>query len=308
MQDRRLIRLAERQFGVFSRKQAVDLGYSRAAIHWKLASGDWVRVVGPVYRFAGNCTAWAQHAFAATLLGGKGTALSHFTAAFLFRLDGLSDTAPRPVDLTVPRHRGTSAPGLRIHRSTLEIPTVYVRRFPVTSLARTLVDLSQSLSSEALEFALDSAQRQFHRVDEWLLRHFDRLPCPPPPGVATLRDLLALRTDGHTDSPLEVRIRRALRATTLPRPTLRHQVFDDAGYVMRLDFAWPLHKVALHVDGYRWHHQRERFERDARQRTRLAALGWTSLIVTRRSLESDEWLHALARLLAERAPQLRLAV
>lgn len=134
--------------------------------------------------------------------------------------------------------------------------------------------------------------------------------CPPPPphGVATLRELLALRLDGFTDSPLEVKVRAALRRTALPRPTLRHEVFDQSGYVMRLDFCWPQHRVALHVDSYRWHHQRARFERDAHQRARLAALGWASLTVTRGSLEGPEWLIALATTLEERAPQLRLAM
>lgn len=261
-----------------------------------------------VYRLAGTPVTWGQHAFGATLLAGPGSALSHHAAAFLFRLDGLCDRAPRPIDLSVPRNRHLADPHLRVHRSSLDFPVVRLGRYPVTALARTLIDLSASLSSEALEFALDSAQRQFHRVDEWLTRAFARLPRPVPHGVGVLRELLALRTDGFTDSPLEVKVRRALRATRLPQPALRREAHDDAGYVMRLDFSWYHHKVALHVDGYRWHHQRERFERDARQRSRLAALGWTSLVVTRALFESGQWLVDLARTLADREPQLALAV
>lgn len=261
-----------------------------------------------VYRLAGTPVTWGQFAFGATLLAGPGSALSHHAAAFLFRLDGLCDRPPRPIDITVPRNRHLADDALRVHRSTLDFPVVWLRRYPVTALARTLLDLSATLTSEALEFALDSAQRQFHRVDEWLTRAIARLPRPAPHGVAVLRELLDLRTDGFTDSPLEVKVRRALRASTLPRPTLRHEVHDDAGYIARLDFAWPMHRVALHVDGYRWHHQRQRFERDARQRARLAALGWTSLVVTRELFDSGDWLHALRRALADHEPQLALAV
>lgn len=300
--------LAQRQFGVFSREQATRCGFSRSAIQWRLDCGEWIRVMSQVYRLAGTPVTWAQFAFGATLLAGSSSALSHYAAAFLFRLDGLCDRAPRPIDLTTRPDRRVRADGLRVHRSTIDFPVVWIRRYPVTALARTLIDLSATLSTEALEFALDSAQRQFHRVDEWLTRAFARLPRPVPHGVATLRDLLALRTDGFTDSPLEVTVRRALRATNLPRPSLRREISDDAGYVMRLDFSWDLHKVALHVDGYRWHHQRERFERDARQRSRLAALGWTSLVVTRALFDSGRWLVDLARTLADREPQLALAV
>jgi hypothetical protein len=83
-------------------------------------------------------------------------------------------------------------------------------------------------------------------------------------------------------------------------------VFDDRGYVMRLDLCWPEHRVALHVDSYQWHQQRERFERDAAQRARLAALGWVSVPITSRGLDGGSWLADLRRTLGLTAPQLAL--
>jgi len=204
--------------------------------------------------------------------------------------------------VSVPRKHKAQAPGIVFHRSRSPFQQARVARLRVTTVARTLVDLSSVLTPLDLEFALDSAQRRFARLPQWLERHLaerDR----HAPGVATLRELLALRTGGASDSPLEVKVRRVLRRSRLERPTLRHQVFDGDEYVMRLDFAWPPHKVALHVDSYRWHRQRERFERDARQRTRLAALGWTSVTVTHLALEWPDWLDALSRVLHERQPQ-----
>lgn len=61
----------------------------------------------------------------------------------------------------------------------------------------------------------------------------------------------------------------------------------------------------LHVDG-RYHHQKERFERDARQRARLSVLGWRQLVVTRKSFDDGSWLTALTPLLERTAPQLTL--
>ncbi|GMU62816.1 MAG: hypothetical protein AMXMBFR34_45790 [Myxococcaceae bacterium] len=303
-----LSEIAERQYGLITREQALKW-FSSAAITRRLTSGAWVRVLSHVYRLAGVPVTWHQQAFAATLLAGQGSALSHHAAAFLFRLDGLSDRPPRPIDITVPRNRHLAAPGLKVHRYSKDLSFKFIRNLRVTSLTRTLIDLSAVVTPVDLEFALDSAQRRFPRLGEWLDRDLVSLPRCGPRAAGVLRELLALRADGHTDSPLEVLVRRALRQSDLPRPSLRYEVFDDAGsYVMRLDFCWPLHRVALHVDSYRWHFQRERFERDARQRSRLAALGWLSLSVTRQSLAHPHWLQDLAQTLAAREPQLRLAV
>lgn len=52
-----------------------------------------------------------------------------------------------------------------------------------------------------------------------------------------------------------------------------------------LDFAWPRARVAVEVDGYRWHASREAWRRD---RDRLAALrraGWNVLNVTREDVD-----------------------
>lgn len=62
---------------------------------------------------------------------------------------------------------------------------------------------------------------------------------------------------------------------------------------MRVDFAWRAHRIALHVDGYRWHHHRERIARDAEQRRRLTVLGWRQLVVTAHSLQDSRWLDDL---------------
>jgi hypothetical protein len=300
--------LAERQLGIFTREQARSVGLSDSTIARRVGRGEWVRLMSQVFRFAGTPVSWAQYALGATLLAGPGSALSHHAAAYLFRLDGLCERPPRPIDLTVRRNRHLADHHLRIHRTRLDVPIVWSGRLRVTSLARTLVDLSASLSEEALELALDSAPRQHRALDGRLAHAIALLPRPVPHGVATLRDLLALRAADFTDSPLEARVRRALRKTRLPPPALRYEVHDADGYVMRLDLAWQRHRTALHVDGYRWHHQRQRFERDARQRSRLAALGWSSLIDTHALFTSGQWLIDLSRALAEHDPQLTLAM
>lgn len=103
------------------------------------------------------------------------------------------------------------------------------------------------------------------------------------------------------DSALEVRVSRAIEQRGLPRPTAGHSVFDDSKrFVMKVDFAWTEERIALHVDGYAFHQQRERFERDAKQRARLGVAKWWSISVTSRSLEDRDWSTAIQRMLQER--------
>ena len=81
---------------------------------------------------------------AAVLAGGPGTALSHLSAAYLWRM---LDPKPGPIHITVPTPGGRAgAPGLVIHRATL-LPsqTTHRARIPVTRPARTLSDLRRAV-------------------------------------------------------------------------------------------------------------------------------------------------------------------
>jgi hypothetical protein len=167
---------------------------------------------------------------------------------------------------------------------------------------RTIVDLAGALEEQPLELALDSAYRRYKKFPDWLEAYVLRLKPQGTPGLATLLRLLALRQGMVTDSPFEVRVLRKLRANGLIPDEEPVKVYDlEGNYVMRLDFAWEALKVALHVDSYLWHQQRERFDRDARQRSRLTALGWHSITVTWNNFEDDAWLSDLQSLVAPQA-------
>jgi hypothetical protein len=193
--------------------------------------------------------------------------------------------------------------GVRFHHPRNPPGTrVYCRLLHTTTVQRTIVDLAGQLAEQPLELALDSAYRRYAKFPEWLESYVLRLKPQATPGLSTLLRLLALRQGVVTDSPFEVRVLRKLRAHGLIPDEEPVEVFDkDGNYVMRLDFAWEALKVALHVDSYLWHQQRERFDRDARQRSRLTALGWQSITVTWTNFEDGAWLSDLQALVAPQA-------
>lgn len=289
-------RWAKAQFGLVSRGQLIAAGLGRSSIAWKLNTGELQRTHELVFRLRGAPRTWESIAMEGLLVAGEASLLSHQTAAWLYGIDGI----PRPVliDVSVVGTAPRNLPGYRFHRSIQGPGPRWIKRgLPVTRVAKTLVDLAGELAPEALELALDSAQRQYRMLSSWLDEYVKGLNRQGTPGLGTLLELLALRRDGATDSALEVRVLRALRRLGL-KPVLRFEVCESDGtFVMRLDFAWPGLKVALHVDGYRWHHQRERADRDARQRSRLQVLGWRTVTVTSTTFAEGAWLKDLLSLL-----------
>ena len=301
--------LAKKQFGVVSRQQVVGALVHRSCVASKVKTGELERVHEMAYRLRGAPETWERRAFEALFIAGAGSALSHQTAAWLHGLDGF--TRPEAIDVCVVGGLPRARASVKFHRWRGGQGRPVLRRsLPVTSLERTVVDLAGHLTPEELELAVDSAQRKYRKFGAWLDTHLELVKPRKPqgtPGLTALLDLIKLRRgDGPTDSPLEVKVLRKLRTSGLLAHLKQYEVYDLNGdYGMRLDFCWPHLKVALHVDGYLWHSQRERFDRDARQRSRLAALGWRTITVTHNTLADGSWLSDLRALLN---PQSELAL
>src|ERR1700687_272798 len=86
--DRACAEIAEKQFGLISRDQAIGTGLSERAIGRRRGADRWRQVLPGVYRLAGAPTSWEQSLKAATLWGGDGCVVSHRAAGALHRLGG----------------------------------------------------------------------------------------------------------------------------------------------------------------------------------------------------------------------------
>ena len=154
--DHALADLAARQYGAFSRSQALLLGASPGLVHRRLAAGTWLPAADGVYRLRGRAASWEGSLMTACLATGTGAVVSHQAAA---ALHCLASFPPGPVVVTV-RHGTTRVTHLaKIRQSTdlrAEHATV-VAGLPVTTLARTIVDLAGVCGRDRLEHALDDA-------------------------------------------------------------------------------------------------------------------------------------------------------
>jgi very-short-patch-repair endonuclease len=290
--EARLAELAGRQRGVFTRVNALTLGVSKGMLARRIETGLWLRVLPGVYRMASTQASWPQ-----TLLAGclwANAVVSHFSAASLYGLEGV----PRckrgdPIELTGLRGTICRAPGFVVHRTRqLERNDQSVfDGIPVTSLARTLVDLSPLLDERHLGAALDSGLATHRFIDVgFLAREIRRLRTSGRSISPTLARLLEARAPDalHLDSVLERRFSGALRRARLPRPKEHFEVIDGGRRLAEVDFAYPRARLAIQLHGASIHRRCSVWERDQDQSSELAAAGWRVINVTWAQLEASE--------------------
>jgi very-short-patch-repair endonuclease len=212
------------------------------------------------------------------------------------------------VHVTIPGERGGPAPaGVVIHRSvTIAARDTRVHEgLPVTSTARTVLDVAATLPDRDVERLLDEALfvrriLTVAQIEDVLARAGGH------PGRARLARVAGGHTDStKTDSRPEERLLVLIRAAGLPEPRLRVYVLD-----YRLDFLWPELRLAVEVDAYGTHGSRARFEADRRRDARLLTeKGIVVLRVTEATIEHRpfEALGLVARAVGQREAALRAA-
>ncbi len=188
--DARLAALAVAQHGAFTRAQATESGLSADQVDRRARAGDWVRVLPRVYRHAATPASVLLLHSAAVLWAGAGAALSHASAAALWRLDGVRVAAP---ELVVPMQRGPSAPGVVVHRARCVAAdeVAAIAGMPVTSPVRTLVDLASVVDDPTLQRAAESAIARRLVTGPAVVAWLERRGSAGRPGVRRLRRVLA---------------------------------------------------------------------------------------------------------------------
>jgi very-short-patch-repair endonuclease len=144
---------------------------------------------------------------------------------------------------------------------------------PVTSTARTLVDLATELGPIALERAINEVDKR-DLIDPETLRL--RLgDYAGEPGVRLLRQVLDKRTFRLSDSGLEILFRRIAAEAALPPPLTKHRVNG-----FEVDFYWPGLGLIVETDGLRYHRTPAAQARDAERDRAHVLAGLTPLRFT----------------------------
>lgn len=271
--------LAARQYGVVTREQLNDLGYSDASIDRAVRSGRlhaWHRTV-----FAVGHTGLDHHALcmAAVLFRGDGALVSYQSAVWLW---GLERALEIPVHISV-RWRGHSQDAICLHHcpALRDEDVSTTERVPVTGVPRTLLDYASVAKTPRLERAIDQADRlgildvpAVDRITDEVRGH---------PGNKRLRRAIVIyREPGFTRSGGEKRMLAALADAGVRRPAVNNFV---EGY--ELDFYWGQEKFAVELDSWEHHRGRRSFENDPERQEALAMAGIETIRITGTRLKRE---------------------
>ena len=280
--DRLLAELAERQHGVVSLADLEAAGLGRAAIAHRVDAGRLHRIHRGVYAVGHRKLTREGRWLAAVLAGGDGALLSGLCAGAHI---GLHPSSPWRIDVTVPS-RGGRRPSrtIRFHRPCSPVPEAerWVHdAIPVTTVARTLLDLAAILSAPALARAVERAVKldlfDLRAMEATLARH------PTHRGAAPLRAVLdTYRDDVLTRSDLEAIFLALCAAHGIPAPAVNSLV---EGY--EVDFSWRAQRLVVEADSHRHHGTRAAFERDRTRDARLAVAGFRVVRFTDRQLTRE---------------------
>ena len=228
--------------GLHTRRSLVAVGHVDSEVRCAVRAGTITRVRPGAY-LAGPVPAQPEvrHALLVRATAerlGRGAVASHVSAAVLHGLPVWNVPLSR-VHVTRDRgYGGRRDRRLHVHVAPLAAAEVQLAQgVPVTSPARTVVDLARSVGFEEATVVADAALRRelvspselaavLRRVTGWR-------------GTPTARRVVAF-ADGRAESPGESRSRVAILRAGLPTPELQWPVRAATGEVLGYaDFAWP---------------------------------------------------------------------
>jgi hypothetical protein len=228
----------------------------------RLRRGSLLREHSGVYRVGHRAPSVEARYLAAVLACGVDSLLIARPAAFLWEL--VKGSPPRP-EVVAPVKRRVK--GVVTHRVRSIHPgdRAECRGVPVTSVARTVVDLAGLLAEQRLARVCHEAEIRHQLTPAEVEVVLERLPTRP--GSRTLRRIL------HGDvrltlSKLEERFLVLLREHHLPLPETNRPTGGR-----RVDCRWPRHHLTVELDSYRFHRSRHAWEADRRREREAYARG-----------------------------------
>jgi very-short-patch-repair endonuclease len=241
----------------------------RHVVQARLKAGRWFALHRGVYAVGHEGLSWRSHLVAAVYACGPSALASHRAAGAVHGL-----ISSQRIEVTAPRGCKPKR-GLIVHRSRMvrEEDRTLVAAIPVTTVARTLVDLADVLPDDRLAKAVQQAE--ILRVFD--LKALERAATPGRRGENRLHRVLThYRPEPHTlRSKAERRLKQLCTQHSLGQPQFNVQVH---GY--EADAYWPEAGVILEFDGADTHFTRRAFHQDRRRDRALAAQGIQTIRVT----------------------------
>jgi predicted transcriptional regulator of viral defense system len=275
--DGRVARIAGRQHGVVTLRQLRAIGMRDTSVKRRVASGRLVRLYRGVYAVGHVQRTREARWIAAVMASGPGSVLSHLDAAALW---GMYETRARTIHVTTTAPSTRRLPGVKLHRArNLHPDDVTVKDgIPVTTVAKTLIDLTDRLTTDRVLRAIREAEYlgllDLPTLDAAVQRARGRRR------LVALSEARARHTPGQiVKEELEHRFQELLHAADLPKPETNVKV-KTRRRTYEVDCLWRDEGVVVELDGRAAHQRAAAFEEDRARDAALSAVGLRPLRFT----------------------------
>ena len=280
----RLARIAGRQHGVVTLRQLEAIGIGGTSVKRRVSSGRLVRLYRGVYAVGHVQRTRETRWIAAVMASGRGCFLSYFDATALWRI---YETRSATIHVTTTAQSVRKLPGIKVHRARRLDPADVTTKdgIPVTTVARTLVDLTDVLPSDRILRAMREAEYLKLLDIDSLIAAVQRAN-----GRRRLTELTKAierhRPGQIVRDELEHRFQELLHEAGLPEPETNIKV-ETTNRTYTLDCLWPEQGVAVELDGRAAHARAAAFEEDRARDAALTATGLRPLRFTWRRLTEE---------------------
>ena len=271
--ERAISIIARRQHGLITTRQLMALGFTSQGINRRVQAGRLHRIHRGVYAVGHTVLIPNAYRHAAVLTVGDGALASHTTAAAIW---GVRQT-------TTGRHHVTTTTDIRsrdrivVHRRPIHQDDRALRHgIPVTSLARTLVDLGDVVPPTHVRSAFVRGE-QLRLIDMTAIDAALARSGPRQRGPRVLGELLRGYDPRwqQTRSDLELAMLDLVAAHALPEPEVNAWIHDR----FMVDFLWREERLIVETDGAETHGTATAQSVDARRDHVLTGLGYRVLRV-----------------------------
>lgn len=285
--------LAAEQHGVVARHQLLGIGFTARMIQRRVEAGRLHALHRGVYAVGHEKVTMRGHWLAAVLACGAGAVLSHRSAGALMGLMG----SRGPIEVSGgSARRGRGRQGILHRESPVHLTDrTALDAIPVTTGARTLLDLAGVLGERQLERVFEEASRlrvaSLQELEDICARGRGRR------GVGRLRGLVReARAPEGARSELEARVLALCREHGVPMPVTGVTILGR-----EVDALWPRQRLVVEADGFAFHGHRAAFERDRERDAAMQVEGYRVIRLTYRRLAREPAAVAtqLRRLLRE---------
>lgn len=266
---------ARRQGGVVTAAQLRTAGVTRDGRRHLVESGALTGLARGVYLTRGTPMTLRARLWAAVLC--TDGAVGFTSAAHQW---GMLPAPPARVDIVLGHDRRVTIPSgvrvlrvVRLRRETIRT----IDGLPITTRTASAIDhLSRLRLSEATRFTDRALQQSWLTLDDLDRRLRQE---PGRRGNGRIREVLQHCADGAA-AESERLLHALLRAAGVRGWVANHRVHIGSASSVVVDVAFPALRLAIEVDGWAYHSDVDRFQRDRSKQNALITLGWTVLRFT----------------------------